>query len=125
MTKELDMQNEVVETIRLAGTICTQRSQPELVRLLKKHLPIFFGFQGVGVMLKDQKSSLMFTLNEIRDHETGTMHRQTKREGSKSQSRSDDETSSCGEMNARELRKMEKITIPSNLGLSGRSQTTG
>lgn len=61
------MQQEVIHTIELAGIICTQRSQPELVRLLKKHLPIYFGFQGVGVLLKDQKSDLLFTLNELDD----------------------------------------------------------
>ena len=59
------MQNEVVDSIKLAGSICTQRSQAELIRLLRKHLPVFFGFQAVGILLKDQKTNLMFTLNEV------------------------------------------------------------
>ena len=73
--KESDMQKEVVQTIKLAGTICTQRSQQELVRLLRKHLPLFFGFQDVGILFKDQKSNLMFTLNELDDENQGDKRR--------------------------------------------------
>ena len=59
------MEREVLATIDLAGTICNQRSQPELVKLMKKMLPPYFGFEAVGVMLRDQKTDLMFTVNEI------------------------------------------------------------
>lgn len=59
------LKEDVLQTIRLAGKICTQRSYAELVRNLKQSLPRYFGFQAVGVMLKDQKTDLMFTVNEI------------------------------------------------------------
>ena len=45
------MQHEVVQTIRVAGSICNQRSKAELVHELKTLLPPFFGFEAVGVML--------------------------------------------------------------------------
>ena len=48
-----EMEKEVLATIDLAGVLCNQRSQPELVKLVKKLLPPYFGFEAVGVMLRD------------------------------------------------------------------------
>ena len=32
---------------------------------MKKQLPEFFGFEAVGIMLRDMKSNQMFTINEV------------------------------------------------------------
>lgn len=127
--QESDMQQEVIQTIELAGTICTQRSQPELVRLLRKHLPPFFGFQGVGVLLKDQKSELMFTLNELTDEcdEKGHDHNLHAKDHihEHETKKPDADSAETDKKKYNELRKMEKITVPSALGMSGASQETG
>ena len=57
VTKKNEMQDEVLQTIELAGKICTQRSQPELIKIMKLQLPQFFGFEAVGIMLRDMKSN--------------------------------------------------------------------
>lgn len=72
--KKSDMQHEVLRTIELAGKICTQRSQPELISIMKSHLPEFFGFEAVGIMLRDVKSNQMFTINEISNDDTNDWH---------------------------------------------------
>jgi len=59
------MEREVLDTIEIAGLLCNQRSQAELVRNIKQLLPGFFGFEEVGVMFRDVKSDLIFTMNEL------------------------------------------------------------
>lgn len=43
--KRKEMQEEVLETIKIAGIICNQRSLAELVKHIKILLPPFFGFE--------------------------------------------------------------------------------
>jgi hypothetical protein len=52
----LAMQQEVVDTIKVTGLISTQRSQGDLVKSIKLHLPEFFGFEGASLMFYDIKS---------------------------------------------------------------------
>ena len=59
------MEKEVLDTIKIAGVLCNQKTQAELVRHIKQLLPGFFGFEEVGVMFRDVKSDLVFTMNEL------------------------------------------------------------
>lgn len=55
----------MTDTIGLAGAICTQRSQADLVKQIKLTLPDYFGFEGASILLRDVKTNLIFTINEI------------------------------------------------------------
>jgi hypothetical protein len=46
-------ETEVLNTIRLASNICTQKNYRDLLRKMKETLPPFFGFESVGILLKD------------------------------------------------------------------------
>jgi transcriptional regulator with GAF, ATPase, and Fis domain len=60
--------SEVVESIRLASMICTQRSYSELFQNMRNILPQFFGFESVGILLKDQDTGELFTFVETFDN---------------------------------------------------------
>ena len=64
------MQREVIHTIDLAGAICTQRSQNDLVKSIKEYLPPFFGFESAALLLRDVKTDFLFTLNELSKDES-------------------------------------------------------
>jgi len=66
----ISMQKEVIHTIELAGAICTQRTQSDLVQNIKLTLPHFFGFEGATVLLRDVKTDFLFTINELTKDET-------------------------------------------------------
>ena len=36
---------------------------------MKQHLPGFFGFEGLGILIRDMKTDLLFTINEIDEDE--------------------------------------------------------
>ena len=59
------MQKEVLATIKLAGAICSQRTQSDLVANIKAHLPDYFGFEAAGVLLRDVKTDYIFSVNEL------------------------------------------------------------
>ena len=40
-----------------------------LIKAFKNTLPNFFGFEDVGVLIRDMKTDLLFTLNEIKNDE--------------------------------------------------------
>ena len=44
LRRESELEREVTQTIRLAGAICTQRSQADLVKHVKLTLQVYFGF---------------------------------------------------------------------------------
>lgn len=46
-------EEEVVNTIQLASSICTQRNYRDLLRNIRISLPTFLGFEAVGVLLRD------------------------------------------------------------------------
>lgn len=77
------MQEEVVNTIKLTGDICTKRSQSDLVKSIKEKLPDFFGFEGAGIMFRDIKNDFMFTINELSKDETELNLREQFRQESK------------------------------------------
>jgi hypothetical protein len=60
-----EAKDEMLSAIKLAGDICTQRSQTQMIRTIKEKLPDYFGFEGVGVIIRDMKTDLFFTVNEI------------------------------------------------------------
>ena len=47
---------EVLDSIKLARMICTQRSYSELFQNMRELLPSFFGFESAGIILRDQQS---------------------------------------------------------------------
>ena len=58
-------ESEVLETLRLASDVCTQRSYKGLITTMRERLPSFFGFDAIGVLLKDQKTGDLFTISEV------------------------------------------------------------
>ena len=114
MRRNIETKKDVLDTIRLAGEICTQRSLPELALHIKKNLPLFMGFEAVAIMFRDQKGSEMFTVNEISADENptdllrdtlegATGERQTQRFNTKKYTSND----------------TAEILVPSNIGITG------
>lgn len=64
------MQTEVLNTIELAGKICSQRNSNDLVKNMKEVLPKYFGFEAAGVLLRDVKTDFIFTMYEYSRDET-------------------------------------------------------
>lgn len=50
--------------IELSALICTQRTFSELFKNMRVFLPKFFGFESVGILLRDQQSQELFTFVE-------------------------------------------------------------
>jgi hypothetical protein len=63
------MQREVLQAIKLSGTICNQRNKISLLREMKQQLPRFFGFEDVGVVFRDVKRNQLFTMNVLSQDE--------------------------------------------------------
>ncbi|TNV74045.1 hypothetical protein FGO68_gene12534 [Halteria grandinella] len=59
---------EVLDSIKLATMICTQRSFSELFDNMRQFIPKFFGFQSVGILLKDQQTNELFTFVDTYDN---------------------------------------------------------
>lgn len=105
--KKLESQKEVLHTIKLAGEICTARTQVQLLNAIKKTLPDFFGFESVGILIRDMKTDLMFTINELKNDEHDDWMRQN--------AQNYDPTKALKEP----MRDTEKIIVPQGLGISG------
>lgn len=97
VTKE----EEVVNTIQLASSICTQRSYRDLLRVMKTALPKFFGFDALGILLRDAKTQELFTISE------------------------NNERAPEEEEPGDEFRKATVIRFPSTLGITGHVFNTG
>ena len=63
--RKRELEKEVTQTISLAGAICTCRSQIDLIKHIRLSLPGYFGFEGANILLRDVKTDLIFTINEI------------------------------------------------------------
>lgn len=98
-----EIKEEMLAAIRMAGHICTQRSQLELVKSIKQQLPDFFGFEAVGLMLRDQKTDLIFTINEL-----------SKEENLRRLDEDEESQRAAGS-----FRGTRTITFPNNLGATG------
>ena len=103
------LENEVVNIVNISGSLTNQRSHADLIKYAKVKIPPFFGFEGASLLLRDVKSNLLFTMNEIlkdaRDDDPVKMHE-------------------AGEELAPEMRKTVKITYPNNSGVSGKVYAT-
>jgi hypothetical protein len=40
------------------------------VKCIKEHLPIYFGFEGANILLRDVKSDMIFSINELSKDES-------------------------------------------------------
>jgi hypothetical protein len=58
---------EVIDCINLSALICTQRTFSELFKNMRDFLPKFFGFESVGILLRDQQTQELFTFVETFD----------------------------------------------------------
>lgn len=52
----------MVQTIKAASIICTQRSYADFILNCQKILPEFFGFEGVGILFRDHTNSTLFSI---------------------------------------------------------------
>lgn len=60
-----NLENEVIHTLKIAGVLCTQRSFADLIKQCKKVVPPYFDFEAANVLLKDVKTGMLFTMNEV------------------------------------------------------------
>lgn len=93
LKKRKQLENEVIQTINLAGRLTTQRSITDLIKEAKICIPEFFGFEGASILLRDVKADLLFTINEVE------------------QNTADDEDP---------LRETAKVSFPLNRGVTGK-----
>ena len=61
---QVKTQKEVVSTIRAASIICTQRSYSDYIMNCREILPEYFGFEGVGILFRDQNTDNLFNIEE-------------------------------------------------------------
>jgi len=146
LRRRTEMEQEVVNTIELAGAICTQRSQTDLVHQIKEALPKFFGFEGAGILLRDVKTELLLSLNELSKEEAEPYLREKFKEEQKKaktmkeryaiagadkapktgchSSREEEEAQEAEEQRyvdemLHRFRETKKITFPNNRGITG------
>lgn len=55
--RQIDLESDVLHTLRIAGILTTQRSQADLVKYCKIIIPPYFGFEAAGILLRDVKSN--------------------------------------------------------------------
>ena len=60
-------QQQVVDTIRTSSIISTQRSYADLIFKIKRILPEFMGFEGLGILFRDTKTDNLFTISDTFD----------------------------------------------------------
>ena len=54
---------EVITTVEVASQITTNRTYADLITTIQKYTPQYFGFDAVGIMFRDIKNGLMFTIS--------------------------------------------------------------
>lgn len=55
---------EVIDTIKLASVVSTQRSYADLILKMKKLIPDYLGFEGLGILFRDTKTDKLFTVQD-------------------------------------------------------------
>lgn len=119
--RKIEMEDEVLQTIKIAGIICNQRSQPELIKQFKLLLPAFFGFESVGVMMRDVKTNMIFSINELTEEETTEwMSEQLQKRGLRSETQLTRQDERDIAVLLDQYRETRRISFPNNLGVSGR-----
>lgn len=68
-SKQKDLQNEVIHTLKIAGLMSNQRSYADLIYSCKQVIPQYFGFEAANILLRDVKTGLLFTVNELYYHD--------------------------------------------------------
>lgn len=57
----------MIDIIKTASVISTQRSYADLIFKIKKILPEFMGFDGIGILFRDTKTDNLFTISDTFD----------------------------------------------------------
>ena len=60
-------------TLQLAGRISTNRSLPDLVKMIKQEVPIFFEFQAAALIFVDEDQKITYILNELNQDDRENM----------------------------------------------------
>ena len=94
-------EKHLFDTLNLVSKITTQRSYKALIKEISDLLPVYFGFESVGVLLSDTKTKDLFTITDFQKDKKDI------KEGDEYAEWSD------------------TISIPSNLGLTGQVYKTG
>lgn len=58
------IEKEITNTIQLTSQIAAQKNLRYLNLKLKENLPAFFGFESVGLLLRDLNRNDIFSINE-------------------------------------------------------------
>ena len=60
-------------TLQLAGRISTNRSLPDLVKMIKQEVQRFFEFQAAALMFVDEDQKITYVLNELNQDDRENM----------------------------------------------------
>lgn len=108
LKRSSELENEVINTIKLAGSLTTQRSTSDLIKYLKISVPPYFGFEGASILLRDVKTGLLFSINEV------------EKQARKGKEDSEEATAGKDAENPTHLlRETAKVTFPTNSGVTG------
>lgn len=107
---------EVISTIRASSIICTQRSYSDYIMNCRKILPEFFGFEGVGILFRDQQTDNLFSIEQD-DHEgDDDLIKLKERKRKNKQELTEEEAVKDAE---RQYRRRSKHVYPNSLGVTG------
>lgn len=104
----------VVDTLRLTSEICTQRHHDGLFRKIKEHLPHFFGFESVGVLIYNFQTAWLFTDPDHSAKESSTPGSDNEEEFKKPKVMDEEEAEK-----EKDLHHKKFTNFPCNSGLSG------
>lgn len=113
------MQIEVAQSIRIAGRICNQRSKTALLREIQESLPDFFGFKEVGLMFRDVKTNMLFTINLLsKDEQEEWIKSKLKEQGNTVTSKQQQQQM---EILFDQFQETFNIAFPNHLGITGKA----
>lgn len=113
------MQIEVAQSIRIAGRICNQRCKTSLLREIQSSLPEFFGFKEVGLMFRDVKTDMLFTINLLsKDEQEEWVKAQMKQQGYSITSKQQQQQM---EILFEQFQETFNISFPNHLGITGKA----
>ena len=105
-----------MSTIQAASIICTQRSYSDYIMNCRKVLPEFFGFEGVGILFRDQTTDNLFSIEQDEQEGDNAMIKLKEQRARMKEGLTQEEAIKDAE---RQYRKRSKHVYPNSLGVTG------
>ena len=109
-------QQHMVDIKRTASVISTQRSYADLIFKIKKILPEFMGFDGIGILFRDTKTDNLFTISDTIDEADLRMIKEHEEKLKRGELLSEDDKLVDFE---RQFREKAMHVYPNTLGVTG------